>query len=122
MNVMEAVAVGRPSPRHISVHEEAAEYVIEIDVSDFTCEELEVEATGHRVTVHGDRAASNGKPFVLHERLEESFRLPDDAEGDRVSAFYTHGTLEIHARRKRLAAHRIPVGHDYLVGDVPKGS
>jgi HSP20 family molecular chaperone IbpA len=114
MTAMRAVGNGHQLPPHASVREEPGEYVILLDVSDFTERELKVEALGPRLTVRGDQLETSedgGKAFRLHERLEESFRLPDDADADRIRVFYKHGTLEIHARRTRLAPRLLPIEH-----------
>ena len=99
---------------HANVRADPGEYVIQLDVSDFTENELSVEALGPRLTVRGEqlqRSADGGEPFWLHERLEESFRLPDDADADRLEAVYKHGTLEIHARRTKLEPRSVPIEH-----------
>lgn len=101
-------------PAHANVHEHAHEYVVELDVADFTESELTVEAVGPRLTVRGDQsgtAQNTGEPFRLQERLEESFRLPDDADLEGVTVFYKHGTLEIHAPRRELDARLLPIEH-----------
>ena len=49
--------------------------------------------------------------FRLRERLEESFRLPDDADRDLITAFYTHGTLELHVPRTALEPRPVPIEH-----------
>ena len=112
MAVMLMAGNGHQLSPHAQVREEAGEYVIELDVSDFTVSGLTVEALGPMVTVRGDQLEANeGFAFHLHERLEESFRLPDDADADHVKVFYKHGTLEIHAPRRRLEARRLPIEH-----------
>jgi HSP20 family molecular chaperone IbpA len=119
---MKVVATGHPSRRRVSVREKPAEYVVAMDVADFARDELMVEAAGHVVTVRGDHGASDdAEPFVLHERLDESFRLPDDASSERVSAVYRRGALEIHAGRRRLTRRTVPVERDSLAGSVPQG-
>lgn len=120
MAAMRAVGDGHQLPAHANVREEPSRYVIELDVADFTEGELTVEATGPRLTVCGDQvesAGDNGKPFRLRERLEESFRLPDDADVDRVAVFYEHGTLVIHAPRIPLVPRRLPIEHPSLTVD-----
>ena len=92
-------------PAHANVREDGSEYVIELDVSDFLESELRVEAVGRRITVRGDQIAGAGDDSAalrLHERIEESFRLPDDADATLLKVFYTHGSLEIHAPRTKL--------------------
>lgn len=112
MAAMRAVGNGHQFPAHAKVREDACEYLIQLDVSDFTESELSVEAFGPRLTVRGDQleiAEDDGKAFRLHERLEESFRLPDDADADQIKVFYKHGTLEIHAPRTSLEPRRVPI-------------
>jgi HSP20 family molecular chaperone IbpA len=116
---MRAVGNGHQLPAHANVRKEAGEYLIKLDVADFTERELAVEALGPRLTVRGDQLETvedDGKAFRLHERLEESFRLPDDADADQVKVFYKHGTLEIHAPRTRLEPRQLLIEHpSYLV-------
>jgi HSP20 family molecular chaperone IbpA len=64
------------------------------------------------LTVRGDQTESpgdDGKPFRIHERLEESFRLPDDADLDDIQIFYQHGVLEIRVARVLLTPHRLRI-------------
>jgi HSP20 family molecular chaperone IbpA len=99
-------------PPHAHVHVEMSEYVVELDVSDFTERELCVELVGRRVTVRGDQVdggPENAEPFHLHEQLEEWFRLPDDVDADAISVLFRHGTLEIHAPRTRLESRRLRI-------------
>jgi HSP20 family molecular chaperone IbpA len=126
MAAMRAVGNGHRLPVHARVRESDAEYRIELAIPEFVECELEVEALGQRLTVRGDQAEvpeDEGKAFRLHERLEESFRLPDDADPDRVRAFYRHGTLEIRAPRTRLASRSVPVERrsTYLVNPDAEG-
>ena len=114
MAAMTAVGNGHVLPPLAHVREAPSAYLIELDVSDFTERELSVEALGKRLTVRGDQqeaAKDEGRAFRLHERLEESFRLPDDADLDGTTVMYSHGTLEIHAPRLRLEPRRLPIEH-----------
>jgi len=73
---------------------------------------MTIEVLGPVVTVRGDQLETQedeGCAFRLHERLEESFRLPDDAEPTLMRAFYKHGTLELHAPHARPGPHLIPI-------------
>jgi HSP20 family molecular chaperone IbpA len=112
MAAMRMVGNGRQLPPHAHVTETPLEYVIELDVSDFTQPELALELLGTVLTVRGDQLeddADNEAAFRLHERLEESFRLPPDADTDALHAFYAHGSLEIHAPRTRLVPRAVPI-------------
>jgi HSP20 family molecular chaperone IbpA len=114
MAFMRTVGNGHQLPAHANVRDDSREYLIQLDVSDFTESEVTVEALGPQLTVRGDQVGTvedDGKAFRLHERLEETFRLPDDAVADQTKVFYTHGTLEIHAPRMHLEARRLPIEH-----------
>ena len=111
---MRVVGPGHRLPAHATVREEPGEYVIRLDVSDFAESELSVEAVGPRLTVRGEQAETtedDGRPFRLRERLEESFRLPDDTDPDLVTAQYVSGTLELRAPRTRLVPRAVPIEH-----------
>ncbi len=112
MATMRTVGEGHTLPPHAHVQERDDEYVVELDVADFTQRELAVEVTGLLVTVRGDQLEADGDAtlaFRLHERLEESFRLPDDADPGGLVAFYKHGTLQLHAPRTRQEPRQVPV-------------
>jgi HSP20 family molecular chaperone IbpA len=99
-------------PPHARVRETDTQYLVELDVADFTQAELSVEAFGPVLTIRGDQteiSGDDGKPFRIHERLEESFRLPDDADLDGIQIFYKHGVLEIRVARIVLTPHRLRI-------------
>jgi HSP20 family molecular chaperone IbpA len=99
-------------PPHARVRETDTQYLVELDVADFTQAELSVEALGPVLTVRGDQTESpgdDGKPFRIHEVLEESFRLPDDADLDGIQVFYKHGVLEIRIARVLFTPHRLRI-------------
>ena len=123
MAVLAPVASDCDLVPRIRVTEEPAEYLIELDVSGFTEQELSLGTFGHRLTVIGDQESRrdlDGGPHVAR-RLEESFRLPDDADVDRVEAFHADGALEIHVRRRPLRSRRVAIERKYLVDPTPKG-
>jgi HSP20 family molecular chaperone IbpA len=99
-------------PPHARVRETDRQYIIELDVADFTQAELAVDVFGPVLTVRGDQKQNpgdEGKAFRIHERLEESFRLPDDADLDSIHLFYKHGVLEIRVIRIPLAPRRLRI-------------
>jgi HSP20 family protein len=99
-------------PPHARVRETDTHYLIELDVADFTEAELSVVALGPVLTIRGDQLAIPGdeaKAFRIHERLEESFRLPDDSDLDDIHVLYKHGVLELRVPRLALAPHRLPI-------------
>lgn len=115
MAAMRFVGNGRSLPPHVRVHEDGSSYVIELSVADFAADELVVETLGQVVTVRGEQresAADRHLPFRLHERLVETFRLPDDARADELTASYKHGTIELRVPRVRLDPRRVGIATD----------
>jgi HSP20 family molecular chaperone IbpA len=114
MTAMHVVGSGHRLPARARLSERNDAYVVELDVSDFTERELAVEVVGLLVTVRGDQLEmkeDNALAFHLHERLEESFRLPDDACTDGLSVFYKHGTLQILVPRTPRKPRLVPIEH-----------
>jgi HSP20 family protein len=114
MAAMRAVGYGHRLPANANVREDDCEYVIELGVSDFLESELSVDVVGLRVLVRGEQVEEQDEetaPFRLRERLEETFRLPDDADPDLITALYAHGTLELHVPRTKLAPRQVPIEH-----------
>ncbi len=60
MAVMRTVGHGRTPARHARVREEAAEYIVELDVADFIEPELKVVALGPVITVRGEQHETPG--------------------------------------------------------------
>lgn len=111
MAVMRAVGY-HPLPAHARVRTTDTEYVVELDAGDFTIVDLAVEALGPLVTVRGEQhetEADEGLPFRIRERLEESFRLPDDVDLATLSAYFKHGVLELRVSRAPLQRRRIRI-------------
>lgn len=66
-------------------------YVIELDLWDVAEPEVSVELRGCVVTVRSEPAGTavdEWSPFRIREGFEESFRLPDDVDLDRVGIFF----------------------------------
>jgi HSP20 family molecular chaperone IbpA len=116
MGTFRVVRNGSPPPRRIALREELHEYSVELDVSDFGQTDLGVDVVGQEVTVRcvHERAPKSSSTLELHERLEETFRLPDDAEAARLRAVWREGTLVLTARRRPLTKHRIVIEGDHL--------
>jgi HSP20 family molecular chaperone IbpA len=112
MPAMRVVGTGHQLSERAHVQRDPDEYVIELDVADFSDHELSIEALGPCITVRGDQRelpGDDGKAFRIHERLEESFRLPDDADVERIMVYHKRRALEIHAPRTRLEPRRLPI-------------
>jgi HSP20 family molecular chaperone IbpA len=101
MNAMRTMGLAPVLQPEATVAALADEYVVRLVVRGFTREELEVEVLDRAVTVCGDQkqTAPDDQPFRIHERLEERFTLPADADANRATASYSHGALELHVPR-----------------------
>jgi HSP20 family molecular chaperone IbpA len=112
MAAMRTVGENHRLPPHAHVREVDGRYVIELDVSDFTERELTVELLSRRLTVRGDQLElpdDDVEAFRMHERLEESFSLPEDADLHEIKVFYRHGSLEIEVPRTGLVPRRLAI-------------
>ncbi len=110
MTTVEATRPIHVPPPHATVSESAEGYTIALDVGDFALSELEVTLDDRVVTVTAaeiETAVDDVVSFRFDERLEETFTLPDDANPQRVEAFYRHGTLEIRAQKRTSPRRRI---------------
>ena len=100
-------------PLHAQVSEEPATYVLELDVTGFDQDELDLTLHGNALTIVGEHEeAGTDRTFGVHERLEETFSLPDDVVTDRIEALLGRGTLEIKAPRcaaRQPDRRRVPV-------------
>jgi HSP20 family molecular chaperone IbpA len=100
-------------PPEATVTKTTHEYVVSLGVRGFARQELEVEIADHVLTIRGNQARTptDGGSFKLHEKIEESLRLPPDVDSDRVNAVYRHQKLEIHAPRisTRQTTRRVPI-------------
>lgn len=115
MTAMRTMGLAPVLPPEASVDMSTNEYVVHLAVPGFAREELEVEIADRVVTVRGDqtRPTLEDGPFLLHERLEETFELPTDVDTERVTAAYARGALELHAPRTNGSAttpRRLPIG------------
>jgi HSP20 family molecular chaperone IbpA len=104
----------------------ADEYVVRLRVSGFAEKELEVETVDGVVTVRGDQTETDvgSAPFRIHERFEEEFELPADADMGRLTASYAHDRLELHAPRTnghRQGLRKVPIGRRFAVNADASG-
>jgi len=112
MPAMRVVGTGHELSERARVRREPDEYVIELDVAGFSGDELSIEALGPTIILRGDQRelpGDHGKAFRLHERLEESFRLPDDADAERITVVHTNRVLELRAPRLKLESRIVPI-------------
>ena len=107
MTAMRTAGLAHAFPPQADVVETMDHYLVELDVSEFAQDELQVVVDGDRVSIVGEQAAPSCEEpaFRLHERLEETFRLPEDTEPNGVTALFEHGTLELIVPKRPEVTH-----------------
>lgn len=101
----------------MDIHEESEKFVITADLPGLTSDDIEIFVEHDRVTIKGERKLERrveDKDFGRFERLEgsfqRSFKLPDNADLDQVSASNRDGVLEIVIKKQEtIASRRIKV-------------
>ena len=81
-------------------------YEINVELPAMAKEDIDVNMHEHVVTISGEkkrRAGDDGKTFFFSERgygaFQRSFRLPADAESDKITAEFKDGLLTIRAAK-----------------------
>ncbi len=88
MAVQAATAVLLPA--NVTMTETDVEYLVDVDVSGFAPAALDVEIEDDELTIHGES---------MTDALDESIRLPFDADVEWLRALYDKGRLEVHVPR-----------------------
>ena len=93
-------------------------YVFRFDLPGVPKDEIDISMENDVLTVSGERkpsfTAEEGRRVYRREapsgKFERSFRLPDDADAQHVSASYTDGVLEVRVpRAAQVQPRRIPI-------------
>ncbi len=101
----------------MDIHEESDKFIIAADLPGLTSDDIEIFVEHDRVTIKGERKLErrvDDKDFGRFERLEgsfqRSFKLPDNADLDQVSASNRDGVLEVVIKKQEtIASRRIKV-------------
>ena len=106
--------MARTSTPPADILDTGAEWVIKLNVADFTPAELRVEVDHGMLTVHGNRQPIG--PFELQEHFEESLHVPPDVDLDRAVAHYqSGGSLEIRIHKAPAQRRVIPIEYESTV-------
>ena len=91
-------------------------YVFRFDVPGVPKDAISISVEDNVLTVSGERTESftdeTGEPNTVYRReivsghFERSFRLPDDADKNKVTANYSDGVLEVRVARSEAAQPR----------------
>ena len=101
----------------MDIHEEADRFLISADVPGLQSDDIEILIEHDRLTIKGERKIERSvedKTFGRFERLEgsfqRSFKLPENADLDQVSASNRAGVLEITIKKQEaIPSRRIKV-------------
>ena len=95
-------------------------YVFRFEIPGVPKDAITISVEDNVLTVSGERtdafSGDDSKTVYRREivagRFERSFRLPDDAAADKVSASYVDGVLEVRIARSEAAQpRRIPISN-----------
>lgn len=92
-----------PAVPAADVYETSGEFVVELEVPGYEEKELTLELSDHTLAVKGAREEKKPEKdasYRLHERLEQSFErtfaLPQEADGEHITAAFEKGVLKVH--------------------------
>jgi HSP20 family protein len=95
------------------VYETANEFVVELEVSGFDENELNIEIADRTLRVTGERRQTKGeveKTFSsrgrIEHRFERRFALPPNADTEHIRAVFEKGVLAVRAPKRQAAASR----------------
>jgi len=96
----------QPFSPALDIAENDVSYVVTVELPGIGKEDVSVECRDNQLTIRGEKT-SERKEKTEHARYIEreygafrrSFTLPDDADGDRVSASFKEGVLTIEISR-----------------------
>jgi len=94
----------------VDIEETDKEYLIKAELPDIKKEDVKVETLDGILTIEGERKQEKeekGKKYHRIERahgvFERAFLLPEDAQGDKVTADYKDGVLKVHVPKTEKA-------------------
>jgi len=89
------------------VKETGDAFLISVDLPGVDLENIEISASGNRLTVRGERAEEDrqeGETYYTYERVygsfARSFTLPENADVDQVTAEFKDGVLHVKVPKK----------------------
>jgi HSP20 family protein len=96
----------------LDVYEEKDDVVVKAELPGMEKDDLHVDIKGDVLTMHGEKKKEKieERDYYCHERAYGSFsrsiRLPVEVQGDKASATFKHGVLEMHLPKTEAAKRR----------------
>ncbi|HNX68507.1 MAG TPA: Hsp20/alpha crystallin family protein [Candidatus Omnitrophota bacterium] len=86
----------------VDLHESETQYALSMDVPGMERKDLDISVTGNTLTVKGERKSEEKKKekgWFYSERkygfFQRSIELPTEVDGDKITATYKDGVLEL---------------------------
>jgi HSP20 family protein len=94
----------------VDVSEDDKEYLIKAELPEIKRENVKVSVEHGVLTISGDRKMEKEEKGKRYHRVERaygsylrSFTLPDDADGEKVTAEFKEGVLSVHLPKNEKA-------------------
>ena len=105
----------------VDIRETEKAYVLEVELPGFDEKDIEIRLNGNYLTIESKRAAEtnsekagNSAPdgsYLIRERryssFNRSFKLPDNADPEGISASFRNGILSLEVAKKAEAQQRV---------------
>ena len=105
----EALTVAEWSPL-VDITEDAGEFLVKAELPEVTKDNVKVTVESGVLTITGERKQEKEEKGRKFHRIERSygsflrsFTLPDEADGDKVSAEFKDGVLKVHLPKSEKA-------------------
>ncbi len=115
----ESMTVAQWSPL-VDISEDDREYLVKAELPELKKEEVKVTVENGELTISGERRMEKEEKNKKFHRIERSygsfvrsFTLPEGVSGDKVSADFKNGVLEVHLPKDEKAR---PKAIDVKVG------
>ena len=99
----------------VDVHETEKAYILEAELPGFDEKDIEIRLDGNNLTIESRKAEEKSeekeKNYLIQERrissFSRSFKLPENADGEEVSASFKNGVLSLEISKKAEAQARL---------------
>jgi HSP20 family protein len=84
----------------LDLYETEGAYVAEVTVPGLEADDLDISASGHKLTIRGERKAAGAAPTYLHRerpagKLSRALRIPKDVDVNGIAAKLKGGVLTV---------------------------
>jgi HSP20 family protein len=95
----------------VDIRETGAAYILDMELPGFDEKEIEVHVDGSNISIaSNEKAEDENSGYLLHERhfgsFSRSFKLPENADPEQVSAVFRNGVLSMEIKKRAEAQKR----------------